>query len=70
MSARRTSSEIRSSMEVNRAQLERSMLRLRGEVAQLTDWRLQVRRHRGAAIAGAAIAGFLIGGMLIPRRGG
>jgi hypothetical protein len=64
----RSPTEIRASMEVNRAQLERSMVRLRGEVAELTNWRLQVRRHRGAAVAGAAIAGFVIGGLLLPRR--
>jgi hypothetical protein len=65
--AGRSPSEIRTSMEVNRAQLERSMVRLRGEVAELTDWRLQVRRHRRGAIAGAAIAGFLLGALVIPR---
>jgi len=68
MSARRSPEEIRTSMEVNRAQLERSMVRLRGEVAELTDWRRQVRRHRRKALAGAAIAGFLIGSVVIPRR--
>jgi hypothetical protein len=66
--ARRSPTEIRNSMEVNRAQLEHSMTRLRGEVAELTDWRLQVGRHRREAIAGAAIAGFLIGSLLFPRR--
>jgi len=66
--ARRSATEIRSSIEVNRAQLERSMTRLRGEVAELTDWRLQVRRHRAPAIAGAAFAGLVIGSLLIPRR--
>jgi hypothetical protein len=65
--AGRSPSEIRTSMEVNRTQLERSMVRLRGEVAQLTDWRLQVRRHRRGAIAGAAVAGFLLGALVIPR---
>ena len=68
MSARRSPSEIRTSMEVNRTQLERSLVSLRGEVAELTNWRLQVRRHRRPAIAGAAVAGFLLGSLLIPRR--
>jgi hypothetical protein len=60
--------EIRASMEVNRAQFERSVVQLRGEVAELTNWRLQVKRHRAPAIAGAALAGFVLGGLLLPRR--
>lgn len=66
--AGRSATEIRTSMEVNRAQLEHSMTRLRGEIAELTNWRLQVRRHRAPAITGAAIAGFVLGSLLIPRR--
>jgi hypothetical protein len=65
---RRSATEIRNSMEINRAQLEHSLTKLRGEVAELTDWRLQVRRHRGKAIAGAAIAGFLVGALVFPQR--
>ncbi len=67
---RRSPAEIRTSMEVNRVQLERSVVRLRGEVAELTNWRRQVVRHRSKALVGAAIAGFLIGGIVIPRRRG
>jgi hypothetical protein len=41
---------------------------LRGRVAELTDWRRQVREHRREIIAGAAIAGFVIGGIIALRR--
>ena len=70
MMARRSPAEIRTSMEVNRVELERSVVQLRGEVAELTDWRLQVRRHRRAALTGAALAGLVLGSLLIPRRRG
>ena len=58
----RSPAEIRASIESNRAELGVSIEKLRGEVAQLTDWRTQLRRHRGAALAGAAVAGFVLGG--------
>jgi hypothetical protein len=58
----RSPAEIRASIEANRAELAVSIERLRGEVAELTDWRSHLRRHRGAALAGAAVAGFVIGG--------
>jgi hypothetical protein len=58
----RSPAEIRASIEANRAELAVSLEKLRGEVAQLTDWRTQLRRHRGPALAGAAVAGFVIGG--------
>jgi hypothetical protein len=60
--ADRSPAEIRASIEANRAELGVSLEKLRGEVAHLTDWRTQLRRHRGAALAGAAVAGFVIGG--------
>jgi hypothetical protein len=65
---RRSSDEIRSSIEHNRAQLELSMVRLRGEVSELTNWRKQFERHRREALAGAAAAGLLLGSLLVPRR--
>jgi hypothetical protein len=39
-----------------------SIEKLRGEVAHLTDWRSQLRRHRTAALVGAAVTGFVVGG--------
>jgi hypothetical protein len=60
--ADRSPAEIRASIETNRAELAVSIERLRGEVAQLTDWRSQIRRHRTAALVGAAVAGFVVGG--------
>jgi hypothetical protein len=58
----RSPAEIRASIEANRAELAVSIEKLRGEVAQLADWRSHLRRHRGAALAGAAVAGFVLGG--------
>lgn len=72
----RTPAEIRSSIQANRAELEVSLDRLRGEVVALTDWRGQIVRHQGAVLVGAAVAGFVlgggiaaIGGMFRRRRG-
>ena len=58
----RSPAEIRASIEANRVELGVSIEKLRGEVAELTDWRAQLRRHRRAVLIGAAIAGFAIGG--------
>jgi hypothetical protein len=58
----RSSAEIRASIEANRAELAHSMSKLRGEVAELTDWRKQLVRHQREAMIGAAVAGFVIGG--------
>ena len=58
----RTPEEIRASIEANRRELGTSIERLRGEVAVLTDWRGQLRKHQKPAVIGAAVAGFVIGG--------
>jgi hypothetical protein len=58
----RTSEELRRSIESNRAELAVSLGRLRGEVAEVTDWRRQIMRHRKQVVVGAAVAGFLVGG--------
>jgi hypothetical protein len=60
--AERSPEEIRASIESNRAQLAVAVERLRGDVAELTDWRTQLRRHRKQVLIGAAVAGFVVGG--------
>ena len=66
MAAPRTRSpqEIRASIEANRAELAHSLVRLRGEVAEVTDWRKQILTHQKQVLIGAAAAGFLVGGGL------
>jgi hypothetical protein len=58
----RSPDEIRASIEHNRAELGTSLEKLRGEVEQLTDWRLQLRQHRQQFIVAAVIGGFVLGG--------
>jgi hypothetical protein len=41
---------------------------LRGRVAELTDWRRQVREHQRELAIGAAVVGFAIGGLIALRR--
>jgi hypothetical protein len=65
----RTPAEIRASIESNRAELAVAVERLRGEVAALTDWRSQVRRHRREVLIGAAVAGFVLGGGIAALTG-
>ena len=60
--AGRTPEEIRASIEQNRQELAVSIGKLRGEVAELTDWRSQLRRNQQSLMIGAAAAGFLAGG--------
>lgn len=58
----RTPDEIRASIEQNRQQLGTSLVRLRDEVTELTDWRGQVRRNERSLQIAAAAAGFAIAG--------
>ncbi|MGI8920363.1 MAG: DUF3618 domain-containing protein [Solirubrobacteraceae bacterium] len=58
----RTPEQIRASIEANRGELAVSLVKLRGEVAQFTDWRGKLRAHRREVLIGAAVAGFVLGG--------
>ena len=75
MAATRTPEEIRRSIEANRAEFGLALERLRAEVAEATDWRKQINRHRKQVLIGAAVAGFVLGGgvaaafSLLKRRG-
>jgi hypothetical protein len=53
---------IRQSIEETRRELAFSVNDLRSKVAEIKDWRGQLRRNRKAALIGAAVAGFVIGG--------
>jgi hypothetical protein len=66
--AQRSTAEIRSSIEANREELAVSLVRLRGEVTHLTDWRGHIERHQREVLIGAAAVGLLIGGRLLRRR--
>jgi hypothetical protein len=75
MPPQRTSTEVRASIESNRADLAMSLQRLRGEVTEITDWRKQIGRHQREVMIGAAVTGFAIaggfaalGGLLRRRR--
>jgi hypothetical protein len=60
--ATRSPEEIRASIEHNRAELAVSLGRLRNEVAEVADWRKQLRAHQSQLLVGAAVAGFVVGG--------
>jgi hypothetical protein len=64
----RSPAEIRRDIDVQRQDLGRSVEALRDRVAELTDWRRQVREHRSQLIVGAAVAGFALGGLMMLRR--
>jgi hypothetical protein len=61
-STQRTPEEIRASSEANRQELAVSLGRLRNEVAEITDWRKQLKEHQKQVLIGAAVAGFVLGG--------
>jgi hypothetical protein len=58
----RTPEEIRASIEQNRKELGTSLVLLRDEVGQLTDWRTQVKRNEKNLQMAAVAAGFLVAG--------
>ena len=62
MSDTRTPEEIRRSIEANRAELGLAVERLRGEVAEVADWRRHLRDNQQQVMIGAAVAGFVLGG--------
>ena len=64
----RSSDQIRADIERQRTELGRSVEALRGRVAELTDWRRQIRQHRRELVIGAAVVGFAVGGMVALRR--
>jgi hypothetical protein len=64
----RSSTEIRADIERQREELSHSVEALRGRVAELTDWRRQVREHRRELAIGAAVVGFAIGALAMRRR--
>ena len=49
-------------------ELARSVEALRGRVAELTDWRRQIRAHQRELAIGAAVVGFAVGGLIALRR--
>ena len=69
MAETRSPEEIRRSIEANRAQLGLAVERLRGEVAEVTDWRRHLRTHQKEVMIGAAVAGFVLGGGIAAMTG-
>ena len=64
----RNAEQIRADIQREREELGRSVEALRGRVAELTDWRRQVREHRRELAIGAAVLGFAVGGLMALRR--
>jgi hypothetical protein len=69
MAETRTPEEIRRSIEANRAELGLAVERLRGEVAEVADWRKHLRENQKQVIIGAAVAGFVLGGGIAAMTG-
>jgi hypothetical protein len=69
MAAARTPEEIRRSIEANRGELGLAVERLRGEVAEIADWRKHLRENQKQVLIGAAVAGFVLGGGIAAMTG-
>ena len=63
----RTADEIRRDIDLQQAELGKSVVALKGKVNEITDWRGQLEAHREQLIKGAAVAGFVVGGLLAVR---
>ena len=67
--AQRSAAEIRGSIEANRKELAVSIVKLRGEVTHLTDWRGHIARHeRELKIGGAVVVGLIARSRRSSRR--
>lgn len=64
----RSSDQIRADIERQRHELGHSVEALRNRVAELMDWRRQVREHQRELVVGAAIVGFALGARMMLRR--
>jgi hypothetical protein len=69
MAGTRTPEEIRRSIEANRAELGLAVEKLRGEVAEVADWRQHLRNNQKQVMIGAAVAGFVLGGGIAAMTG-
>ena len=69
MADTRTPEEIRRSIEANRAELGLAVEKLRGEVAEVADWRKHLRDNQKQVMIGAAVAGFVLGGGIAAMSG-
>jgi hypothetical protein len=69
MAGARTPEEIQRSIEANRAELGLAVERLRGEVAEIADWRKHLRNNQKQVMIGAAVAGFVLGGGVAAMTG-
>lgn len=63
----RSAAQIRRDIDLQQAQLARSVVALRTRVNELTDWRAQISAHREELIKGAAVAGFVVGTVIAVR---
>jgi hypothetical protein len=67
--AQRSATEIRNSIEANREELAVSIVKLRGEVTHLADWRGHLQRHeQELKIGGAVVVGLVLARGLLRRR--
>ena len=64
----RSPEQIRNDIERQRGELSASVELLRGRVAELTDWRGQLRKHQDEIVMGAAVVGFAVGALMVARR--